>query len=309
MNERRWRVVVVPPGSGTSKVFEVSQNLVKLALGVGLVFVLATLLLSYTTFSRTVVIAQHQTLVHENQVLARELGQMEGRISILQDTLGAIQQRSTRIRLLANLDPIDPQVAAAGIGGPTAPNPSAEELRTAGVLGERAAGVQVDLNAMIRRANLLASSFSEAADSLELHTARLAATPSILPSSGWLVSAFSQMRSHPILHVDRPHEGIDVQAPAGTPIEAPAAGVVTSAGWSTGYGNTITIDHGFGLVTRYAHASRLLVRAGQRVKRGERIALVGNTGLATGPHLHYEVHVNGKPVDPLRYVLPDVVVD
>ncbi len=309
MNERRWRVVVVPPGSGTSKVYEVSQNLVKLALGVGLVFVLATVLLTYTTFSRTVTIARHQGLVQENQVLARELGLIEGRISILRDTLGAIQQRSTRIRLLANLDPLDPQVAAAGIGGPAVTSAAMQELRTAGVLGERTADVKVDLNAMIRRADLLASSFSEAADSLELHTARLAATPSILPSSGWLVSAFSQMRTHPILHIDRPHEGIDVQAPAGTPIEAPAAGIVTSAGWSTGYGNTITIDHGFGLVTRYAHASRLLVRAGQRVKRGERIALVGNTGLATGPHLHYEVHVNGKPVDPLRYVLPDVVVD
>lgn len=309
MNERRWRVVVVPPGSGTSKVYEVSQNLVKLALGVGLVFVLATVLLTYTTLSRTVTIARHQGLVQENQVLARELGLMEGRISVLRDTLGAIQQRSARIRLLANLDPLDPQVAAAGIGGPAVTSPAMNELRNAGVLGERTAEVKVDLNAMIRRADLLASSFSEAADSLELHTARLAATPSILPSSGWLVSAFSQMRTHPILHIDRPHEGIDVQAPAGTPIEAPAAGIVTSAGWSTGYGNTITIDHGFGLVTRYAHASRLLVRAGQRVKRGERIALVGNTGLATGPHLHYEVHVNGKPVDPLRYVLPDVVVD
>lgn len=309
MNERRWRVVVVPPGSGTSKVYEVSQNLVKLALGVGLVFVLATILLSYTTLSRTVTIARHQGLVQENQVLARELGLMEGRISVLRDTLGAIQQRSARIRLLANLDPVDPQVAAAGIGGPAVTSAANEELRSAGVLGERTVDVKVDLNAMIRRANLLASSFSEAADSLELHTARLAATPSVMPTSGWLTSAFSQMRTHPILHIDRPHEGIDVVAPAGAPIEAPAAGIVTSAGWSTGYGNTITIDHGFGLVTRYAHASRLLVRAGQRVKRGERIALVGNTGLATGPHLHYEVHVNGKPVDPLRYVLPDVVVD
>ena len=140
-------------------------------------------------------------------------------------------------------------------------------------------------------------------------TARLAATPSIMPSNGWLTSAFSQMRAHPILHIDRPHEGIDVSAPSGTPIEAPAAGVVVSAGWETGFGNCVVLDHGFGVVTKYAHASRLLVRAGQHVKRGERIALVGSTGLATGPHLHYEVHVNGKPVDPLRYVLPNVVVD
>lgn len=309
MTERRWRVVVVPPGSGTSKVFEVSQNLVKLALGVGLVFGVATLLLSYTTLSRTLTIARHQGLLRENQVLARELGQMEGRIDQLQDTLGVIQQRSAKIRLLANLDPVDPQVAAAGIGGPASVSVATTELRSTGVLGERTAEVKVDVNAMIRRANLLAASFSEAADSLEMHTARLAATPSIMPTSGWLTSAFSQMRSHPILHIDRPHEGIDVVAPAGTPIEAPAGGVVTTAGWVAGFGNVVTVDHGFGLVTKYAHASRLLVRPGQRVRRGERLALVGNSGLATGPHLHYEVHVNGKPVDPLRYVLPNVVVD
>lgn len=309
MNERRWRVVVVPPGSGTSKVVEVSQNLVKLALGVGLVLVLATVLLGYTTISRTLTIARHQNLLQENQLLAQELGQMESRLDVLRDTIGSIQQRSAKIRLMAGLDPVDPQVAAAGVGGPTAITPGLLALRSAGVLGGRTADVKVDLNAMIRRANLLAAAYSEAADSLELRTAQLAATPSIMPTAGWLASAFSLDRMHPILHIDRPHEGIDVVAPAGAPIEAPAGGIVTSAGWSNGYGNTVTIDHGFGLVTRYAHASRLLVHAGQRVKRGDRIALVGSTGLATGPHLHYEVHVNGKAVDPLHYVLPDVIVE
>jgi murein DD-endopeptidase MepM/ murein hydrolase activator NlpD len=83
---------------------------------------------------------------------------------------------------------------------------------------------------------------------------------------------------------------------------------VREAGWEAGYGNTIVIDHGFGTVTKFAHASKILVREGQRVSRGQRIALVGNTGLATGPHLHYEVHVDGRPVDPLRYVLPEHVV-
>ncbi len=83
---------------------------------------------------------------------------------------------------------------------------------------------------------------------------------------------------------------------------------MTDSGWESGYGNTITIDHGFGIVTKFAHASKILVRTGQRVSRGQRIALVGNTGLATGPHLHYEVHVNGRPVNPLKYVLPDHVV-
>ena len=94
-------------------------------------------------------------------------------------------------------------------------------------------------------------------------------------------------------------------APRGAPIQAPGSGMVTSAGWEAGYGQTVTIDHGYGVVTKFAHASKLLVRRGERVKRGDRVALVGNTGLATGPHLHYEVIVNGRPVDPLRYVLPD----
>ena len=117
------------------------------------------------------------------------------------------------------------------------------------------------------------------------------------------------MRQHPILHVARAHEGLDVSAPMGTPIEAPANGTIVQSGWEAGYGNTITIDHGYGIVTKFAHASRLLVRVGQHVDRGDRIALVGNTGLSTGPHLHYEVHVNGRPVDPRRYILPGVVTD
>jgi murein DD-endopeptidase MepM/ murein hydrolase activator NlpD len=100
-----------------------------------------------------------------------------------------------------------------------------------------------------------------------------------------------------------------VTAPLGAPIQSPAAGVVVNAGWETGYGNIIEIDHGFGIRTKFAHCSKLTAKRGQRVARGQVIAEVGSTGLATGPHLHYEVHVNGKPVDPLRYVLPDVVVD
>nr|MBA2628367.1 M23 family metallopeptidase [Gemmatimonadales bacterium] len=182
-------------------------------------------------------------------------------------------------------------------------------VRASGVLGDRADGIRIDVNALIRRASVLATSFRAAADSLSTRGDRLRAMPSIMPTQGWLTSAFSSMREHPILHIARPHEGIDVSAPLGSPIEAPAAGRIASAGWEPGFGNVVTIDHGYGIVTRFAHASKLLVRPGQRVARGQKIALVGNSGLATGPHLHYEVHVNRRPVDPLHYVLPDVVTD
>jgi murein DD-endopeptidase MepM/ murein hydrolase activator NlpD len=306
MAKRRWTVVFVPHGSEPSKIVEVSYGVIKMAVG-GVAFGLAAaLLIGYATMARSYDLSRTARLQAENGRLTQAIGELHGRLTSLADTITRISQRDARIRVLANLDPIDPQVQAAGIGGPTlAPRPAMPGETHA---ERRSEEIRVDLNALIRRANLLASSFEEAKDSLASHSQRLAATPSIMPTQGWLTSAFSSMREHPILHIARPHEGIDVVAPMGSPIEAPAAGVVTDAGWESGYGNTIIIDHGYGVVTKFAHASKLLVRTGQRVSRGQRIALVGNTGLATGPHLHYEVHVNGRPVDPLRYVLPDGVV-
>ena len=304
MAKRRWTVVFVPHDAEPSRVMEVSYRVLKTAVGGALMAAAAALVLGYMTVSRTVDLSKSARLTQENARLEQQLDELNGRLATLADTLTRISQRDARIRVLANLEPIDPQVQAAGIGGPTVAGVDGD----AGSAMRRTSEVRVDLNALIRRANLLASSFKETADSLAVHSARLSATPSIMPTQGWLSSAFSSMRSHPILHVARPHEGIDVTAPMGTPIEAPAAGVVREAGWESGYGNTIVIDHGFGTVTKFAHASKILVREGQRVSRGQRIALVGNTGLATGPHLHYEVHVNGRPVDPLRYVLPEHVV-
>lgn len=304
MAKRRWTVVLVPHDSEPSRIMEVSYRVVKAAFAAAVVAGGAALGLGYLTVSRTVDLSKSARLAQENVRLEQQLDELNGRLATLADTLSRISQRDARIRVLANLDPIDPQVQAAGIGGPAVTGLEGE----AGSAMRRASEVRVDLNALIRRADLLASSFKEAAESLAVHSARLAATPSIMPTQGWLTSAFSAMRSHPLLHVARPHEGIDVTAPMGTPIEAPAAGVVRDAGWEAGYGNTIVIDHGFGTETKFAHASKILVREGQRVSRGQRIALVGNTGLATGPHLHYEVHVNGRPVDPLRYVLPEHVV-
>jgi murein DD-endopeptidase MepM/ murein hydrolase activator NlpD len=303
---RRWTLVLVPHGSEPSRIVEVSHGVLRAAASAAAGFLVLVLLAGYATFTHTTDLSRTSKLQQENASLAREITELNGRLSTLADTLNRISQRDARIRVLANLEPIDPQVQAAGIGGPA----GASEMSIAGLTGiaRRSAEIRIDLGALIRRANLLATSFQEAADTLAYHTARLAATPSIMPTQGWLSSAFSSMRAHPILHVARPHEGIDVTAPMGSPIEAPAAGLVTDAGWESGYGNTVTIDHGFGIVTKFAHASKLLVRTGQRVQRGQRIALVGNSGLATGPHLHYEVHVKGRPVDPLKYVLPDGVV-
>jgi murein DD-endopeptidase MepM/ murein hydrolase activator NlpD len=304
MSKKRWTIVVVPQGSSATKIIELSQTALKLVASLGVTALAVVLLLGFGMIRRSVDLARADRLEKENASLAGDLDHFRGRISLLSDTVRVLERRDAQIRLLANLDPIAPEVRAVGIGGPVPHTGPAE-----GELSGRAGEVRVDLDALIRRANLLAGSFREAADSLALHTERLAATPSIMPTAGWLSSAFSRMRSHPILHYARAHEGIDVSAPMGSPVEAPANGTVVETGWEAGYGNMVVIDHGFGIVTKFAHCSRILARKGQKVTRGDRIALVGNTGLSTGPHLHYEEHVNGKAVDPRRYILPEVITD
>ena len=305
---RRWTLVLVPHDSEPSRIVEVSYSVLKVLAGAAVVVLGVALLFGYASLSRSVDLSRTERLQQENRELAAQLGLLHGRMHHLSDTLDALAGRDEQIRVLANLDPLSPEVRQAGIGGPSGSS-AANGSEPRSKLIRHAEAIRVDLAAMIRRANLLATSFNEAADSLENHRDRLAAMPSIMPTQGWLTSAFSRMRQHPVLHVARPHEGIDVTAPSGSPIEAPAAGRVIGAGWEAGYGNTVTLDHGYGIETKFAHASKLMVRRGQQVERGQRIALVGNTGLASGPHLHYEVHVNGRPVDPLRYVLPEVVTD
>ncbi len=125
--------------------------------------------------------------------------------------------------------------------------------------------------------------------------------PSEIPCQGRLTSEFGT-RVHPISRTTKHHDGIDVAARSGTEITAPAGGTVVFAGRKSGYGNVVEIDHGFGYRTLYGHASRLLVKEGARVARGEKIALVGSTGASTGSHLHYEVTVDGVKVDPIKFM-------
>lgn len=130
----------------------------------------------------------------------------------------------------------------------------------------------------------------------------LRSTPTLMPANGHLTSNYGP-RMSPYAGRIKMHEGLDIGASTGTPIVAPADGVVTFSGAKPGFGNFVQIDHGYGVETIFGHASTVSVRKGQKVGRGDKIATVGNTGYSTGPHVHYEVRVNGTPVDPLYYVL------
>jgi murein DD-endopeptidase MepM/ murein hydrolase activator NlpD len=141
---------------------------------------------------------------------------------------------------------------------------------------------------------------------LQAMAARAAKLPPkdmIMPvAQAYISSSYKSSRLHPILDIFRSHKGVDLAANRGTPIVAPAAGRVRSVGWRMGYGITVELEHTGGVVTLFAHCDKALVKVGDRVTAGDVIARVGSTGLATGPHVHFEVHRNGQSVDPIRFL-------
>jgi murein DD-endopeptidase MepM/ murein hydrolase activator NlpD len=322
MAPKHWTILIVPPGTGATRTIRIGPRARRALLGgavAAAMLVTSAIVILFTPYATP----GARLLAAQNSRLQAQLDQIGQRLAMLNDTLTSLGARDQQIRLLAGL-PTEPAStvaeapAAADTAdartGAAASAPGAKSLAGLASIalpkpfaGRLGFASRPDLDVMMRRASELSQSFRAVSDTLTRNFERLASTPSIMPTPGWISSQFSQSRFHPVLHLNRPHEGIDLSAPMGAPIIAPAAGRVLSVTYEPGYGNTFQIDHGNGIVTKFAHCSRIVVHVGQQVTRGQLIATVGNTGLATGPHLHYEVHVNGKPVDPLKYVLPDKV--
>lgn len=302
--------MLVPHGSGASRTVEVSDRFAQSLMTIGGLVVLAMIVLGLAAIGRGVNITRHRMLEHQNRVLLDEIQRTREQLVVLRDSLDTLGQRSQQLRLLAGLALLDPAVQQGGIGGPPGEWRERDSLLALGTNGAQALAAVLEVDALLRRATILASSVSQAYDSLTSHEARFLATPSIMPAHGRISSPFTAARLDPVVHIIRAHQGIDVAAPFGAEIAASAAGVVTQVRWENGYGNLVAIDHGYGVVTRYGHCSKILVVRGQHVTRGQTIALVGSTGESTGPHVHYEVWVNGKAVNPKAYVLPeDAITD
>ena len=247
-------------------------------------------------------------LEREKTLLAQELDIIRARVTQMGTSIDALVEQDERFRLLAGLGTIDEEIFQVGVGGPGMLTPESNPLWDVDPsAAEEVFATSYDLLALERRARLLSESLAEATDSLSAHHDLLESTPSIVPTDGLLSSGFGHARLHPIYDKELPHTGIDLHAPKGTPILAAAKGVVSFAAWKSGYGNTVELNHGFGYITRYAHASEILVKRGQQVERGEAIAKVGRTGLTTSNHLHYEVWVDGKARNPLDFVLSNEI--
>ena len=243
-------------------------------------------------------IAQQQTDI-ENQ--RKQLQSFAGNINELKSNLITLNEFERKIRILANLEHKPDQASLFAVGGSMP-----DDLDTDLPLKEDHDHLVREMHAQINQVNQASAvqqgSFETLLKSLKSKRSLLAATPSLRPTKGWVSSDFGY-RVSPFTGRREFHKGLDIANHQDTPIIAPADGVITWAKEKWLIGNMITIDHGYGMMTRYGHLHKILKNRGDHVKRGEVIALMGNTGRSTGPHLHYEVRVNGVPVDPMQYIL------
>ena len=174
---------------------------------------------------------------------------------------------------------------------------------------ELAADLSLKVDLLEKEIYVQAKSYDEVAQMAKEQEIRMENIPAIQPVMNKdlkRVASGYGMRIDPVYHVRKFHQGMDFTAPTGTEVFATGNAKVDFAGWKQGYGNTVILDHGYGYKTLYAHLYKILVRKGQKVRRSDIIALVGNTGKSTGPHLHYEVRLNNKPVDPRNYYFYDL---
>lgn len=308
-----WTVQIMPEGGCGLRTVRLSRRVVRLAAVAG---VLLALVVGGFVASLGVDAAREAELVRlrlQNRHLTDNLTKIEDQVGMLAQTVDRLSTKEQRFRLLAGLPYVDDEVRAVGVGGPVLDASDREEFLAASPgLAERTYATAYDSEQLMRRLDFLDSSIEEAMDSVELHREIFLARPSIHPvqaEDSWISSSYSRNRFHPVLQYSRPHPGLDISALAGTPILATADGVVTYAGTRQGYGKTVEIDHGYGYKTRYAHAGSIEVRRGQRVRRGEQLGEVGKTGLATAPHLHYEVLIEGRQVNPREYLLDDIIYE
>jgi murein DD-endopeptidase MepM/ murein hydrolase activator NlpD len=253
--------------------------------------------------------AENRTLRSENLALKGRLTAMHQRLDQLGSTVDRVERFDQKLRgstlhsdpqrLLA-IGPTEPGLLAPW-GGDLQPNPASAP--------DGAATLSSRLDELLAEAAHDEQSLQELQSYFQDQSSKLAATPSTWPVRGWVSSDFGQRadpfggdRLGPFVEA---HHGLDISAAHGAQVFAPSDGTVVFAGLEGGYGNVVVIDHGYGIKTRYGHLSSMQVKPGDRVKRAQRIAAVGTTGRSTGPHLHYEVRVNGLQQNPRKYILEE----
>ena len=291
MGSEFFTLIVVPHAKARFRKFQVPVRMAKWAFGTLAAFtvVLCGVLVHYTSIA--VEVHELRRLRAENQALLSMTREYEVNAGKLEARLQQLQGMVTKLGVMAGLEKSLPE-ASAGVGGVSSGESQPPALDPGA------------LAALERDATLLTTKSEELDRFYRDQSVLLASTPSIWPVRGYLSATFGN-RIDPFTAQKDFHPGIDISAPMGTKIQAPAAGVVVSAGKHGGYGNALVIDHGNGIVTRYGHMESFAVKPGQRVRRGDIIGYVGNTGRSTAPHVHYEVWIRDQTQNPIHFILDE----
>jgi|SRR5436305_2874267 len=280
-------IIFVPHAHAKLRKWRVTNLQIGLAAGALLSLTFASILLVWSHFNTPVNPVEISRLRRENEELRRTNATFEASIGKLQKQLGGYEDRTRELAIVAGIESLGAGMEA-GVGGP-AP------------LDEANAG---SLHGLQARVEHMAGTLDAVASKLEQRVHWISSTPAITPVKGIFTSGFGT-RSDPLTHGRGSHQGVDIAASPGQPVRASADGIVLVAGEQGGLGKAVFLAHGYGLTTRYGHMSAITVRPGQRVKRGDVVGRVGSTGRSTGYHLHYEVRLDGEPVNPVAYILDD----
>lgn len=316
-SNRFYTIMIVPEKTTQVRKILVPAWLVRLgAVAIAVTLVLVGVMVANYGYVMSQV-GENNELKTENRRLRQSVQVFKGKMGTLESAMERVKTFSTRLKVITGAED------RGGVAALMKSIPDASTNTGVRTVPSEVAAIEaeldprdpehVELQAQYQELDLKITSLTAESLALEQNLqdqyehlvdqkAFLAALPTRKPAIGYYTSGFGTRRA-PFGGKVKMHEGVDIANHPGTPIKATADGVVTFANTKAGYGQTVILDHGYGLQTWYAHTRKILVKNGQKVRRGETVALLGNTGRSTGPHCHYEVRVNGIPVDPLSYIL------
>lgn len=289
MAANKFTILIIPEGSHRVRRFALKRSVMR-NVGASLVVLLLVVggfLTDYalTNFDQS----EFSHLQAENLAQKNQIRDLSASLDSVQQELLVLAQNDAKVRVLANLT--KPQTSGlAGIGGSLANDSGAEFPE-----------LQQRIDKIREAIDLRRKSQEEVQGILNDQRSLLAAKPVGVPTRGWTTSSFGMRRS-PFTGKRSMHDGLDIAARTGTPVLATADGIVSRVVTDPGYGKLVVIEHGYGYRTYYGHNSKIFVKVGQRVNRGEKISAVGNTGRSTGSHVHYEVRLNGVPLNPKKFI-------
>ncbi|MBI3581258.1 MAG: M23 family metallopeptidase [Nitrospinae bacterium] len=301
----KYTVILMAGLAGRMRRFSVPKNVVKIGLGIAATGLLFFLYVSYAMFQVNIHMDEVDRLRELSMIQKQELQRFALKVDEFQGKLARLEKFDKKLRIITALDN-GTRVAgnndAFGVGGPSNSDGlgQAQEKYTQGLLNQ----LDDDIVKLESRALKQEISFHELDGYFKDQSSLLTSTPSVWPARGWVTSGFGY-RVSPFTGMKEFHEGLDISTHIDSPVVAPANGVVMNVSHDSGFGNFVEIDHGYGIVTRFGHNSKIVVKRGEHVKRGQLLARVGSTGRSTGPHVHYEVRLHGVPVNPYRYILTE----